>query len=407
MTPAETRRWQWLALALVIGALLWLLAPVLTPFVISALFGWLGDPLVDRLEARGRSRNTSVLIVFAVMLVALALVTLVLVPMLWEQLQHLFDWLPQLAAWATGVLLPWIKLRFRLDLAPYVDPAYVFGLVRSHWEEAGGIAAAVLGRVTASGKLVFGLLANVALVPVLSFYFLRDWDVLIARIRELVPRPMLPVVSQLARESNDVLGGFLRGQLSVMLALGSVYALGLWAVGLDLGLLIGFVAGLVSFVPYLGAFFGVTAAVIATLVQHGDLMHLALVLGVFAVGQTLESFVLTPWLVGDRIGLHPVAVIFAIMAGGQLFGFLGVLLALPVAAVGMVMLRYAHQRYRGSGLYGAHPDPASASALPLPDPGAMQAVDAARAREGGVSPRRPADAPASAAVPPIPPVTPP
>jgi predicted PurR-regulated permease PerM len=179
----------------------------------------------------------------------------------------------------------------------------------------------------------------------------------------------------------------------------------LWAVGLDLGLLIGFVAGLVSFVPYLGAFFGVTAAVIATLVQHGDLMHLALVLGVFALGQTLESFVLTPWLVGDRIGLHPVAVIFAIMAGGQLFGFLGVLLALPVAAVGMVMLRYAHQRYRGSGLYGAHPDPVSA--LPLPDPGTVQSVDAASAREGGVSPRRPADAPASAAVPPIPPVTPP
>ena len=366
MTPAETRRWQWLALALVIGALLWLLAPVLTPFVISALFGWLGDPLVDRLEARGRSRNTSVLIVFAVMLVALALVTLVLVPMLWEQLQHLFDWLPQLAAWATGVLLPWIKLRFRLDLAPYVDPAYVFGLVRSHWEEAGGIAAAVLGRVTASGKLVFGLLANVALVPVLSFYFLRDWDVLIARIRELVPRPMLPVVSQLARESNDVLGGFLRGQLSVMLALGTIYTIGLWMAGIDLALLIGMIAGAVSFVPYLGVFVGATISIVAALVQHGDWLHVAFVIAVFAVGQTLEGFVLTPWLVGDRIGLHPVAVIFAIMAGGQLFGFLGVLLALPVAAVAMVVLRWLHTRYTASRLYGADGAPPAESAKAPP-----------------------------------------
>ena len=134
-----------------------------------------------------------------------------------------------------------------------------------------------------------------------------------------------------------------------------IYALGLWAVGLDLGLLIGFIAGLVSFVPYLGAFVGLTAAIIATLVQHGDCLHLVLVLGVFSIGQTLESFVLTPWLVGDRIGLHPVAVIFAIMAGGQLFGFLGVLLALPVAAVTMVLLRYAHERYRSSGMYGGEP----------------------------------------------------
>jgi predicted PurR-regulated permease PerM len=138
-----------------------------------------------------------------------------------------------------------------------------------------------------------------------------------------------------------------------MISLGSVYALGLWMVGLDLGLLIGFIAGLVSFVPYLGAFVGVTAAIIATLVQHGDAVHLLLVLAVFGVGQTLENFVLVPWLVGDRIGLHPVAVIFAIMAGGTLFGFLGVLLALPVAAIAMVLLRHAHAHYRRSDLYGA------------------------------------------------------
>ena len=177
-------------------------------------------------------------------------------------------------------------------------------------------------------------------------------------------------MTRLAAESDQVLGGFLRGQLSVMLVLGAIYALGLWLVGLDLGLLIGFIAGLVSFVPYLGAFVGLAAAVIATLVQHGDLTHLALVLGVFAVGQALESFVLTPWLVGDRIGLHPVAVIFAIMAGGQMFGFLGVLLALPVTAVAMVLVRYMHQRYTSSGLYGA-----DMAALPEPVPEVLHGPD--------------------------------
>ncbi len=387
---SDARRWQWLVLALFVGVLVWLLAPILTPFVISALFGWLGDPLVDRLEARRFKRHTAVLSVFAVMLGALTLVSLVLVPVLWNQVQKLIDWLPQLAAWLTGIALPWVEKKFHVNLAHYVDPDYVYSMVRGHLSEAGGLATAVLGRVSESGLFLFGLLANIALVPVLSFYFLRDWDVMVAQVRELVPRPMLPTVSGLARESDAMLGGFLRGQFSVMLALGAIYAFGLWAIGLDLGLLIGFVAGLVAFVPYLGFVVGVSAAIIASLVQYGDLFHLALVLGVFGVGQMLESFVLVPWLVGDRIGLHPVAVIFAILAGGQLFGFLGVLLALPVAAVGMVLLRYGHQRYRDSGLYGAHP-PAE---LSLPDPGAFAHAVATPA--GDDSPTLP-----------VPPVTPP
>jgi predicted PurR-regulated permease PerM len=353
MSWSDPKRWQALAMLLLFGVLLWLLAPVLTPFVIAALLGWLGDPMVDRLERAGRSRGTAVTLVFVLITVALAIALLVLVPMLWDQVMHLIDSLPRIAAWVTGAAVPWLEARFRISIAPYVDANYLLTLLQSHWKEAGGIAAVLLGHLAGSGLALFALFANVALVPVLTFYFLRDWDVMVAQIRDLLPRPYLPTITRLARESDEVLGGFLRGQFSVMLSLGSIYAIGLWAIGLDLGLLIGFVAGLVSFVPYLGAFVGVTSAVIATLVQHGDATHLLLVLGVFALGQTLEGFVLVPWLVGDRIGLHPVAVIFAIMAGGQLFGFLGVLLALPVAAVAMVMLRYAHEHYRRSGLYGA------------------------------------------------------
>ncbi len=391
MTTSDSRRWQWLAVALLVGLLVWRLSPILTPFVISALFGWLGDPLVDRLEARGYKRHNAVLMVFAVMLVALTLVSLVLVPLLWSQLQKLIDWLPLLVAWTTSVAIPWIQLKFKVDLSHYVDPEYMFTLVQEHLAEAGGIAAAVLGRVSESGLALFGMLASIALIPVLSFYFLRDWDVMVRRIRELVPRPMLPTVDRLGAESNAVLGGFLRGQFSVMLALGAIYAIGLWSVGLELGLLIGFVSGLVAFVPYLGFVVGISAAVVASLVQYGDLVHLLLVFAVFGIGQMLESFLLTPWLVGDKIGLHPVAVIFAIMAGGQLFGFLGVLLALPVAAIGMVLLRHVHQRYTGSVLYGARGGPVGID-LGLPDPGIIVVDDA--------------DAPPSS-IPPVPPVTPP
>ncbi len=353
MSWTDPKRWQAVALVVLLGVLIWLLGPILTPFVIAALLGWLGDPMVDRLERSGRSRGASVALVFVFLTLALALLLLVLLPLLWDQVEYLIDSLPKFAVWATTSAVPWLEQRLRVPIAPYVNPDYLLAWLQGHWQEAGGIATYVLGHIAGSGLAVVALVANVALVPVLTFYFLRDWDVMVAQIRDLVPRPSLPMVTRLARESDEVLGGFLRGQFSVMVSLGTIYAAGLWMVGLDLGLLIGFVAGLVSFVPYLGAFVGVAAAVIATLVQHGDVTHLLLVLGVFAVGQTLESFVLTPWLVGDRIGLHPVAVIFAIMAGGQLFGFLGVLLALPVAAVSMVMLRHAHAHYRRSDLYGA------------------------------------------------------
>ena len=186
---------------------------------------------------------------------------------------------------------------------------------------------------------------------------LRDWPVLLEQIRALLPRSLEAPVMQLARESDETLSGFVRGQLSVMLVLGVIYAVGLRAVGLDVGPLIGIISGLISFVPYLGAILGVLAGVVAALVQYHDWLHVVLVLVVFGVGHVLESYVLVPRLVGEKIGLHPLAVIFAILAGGELFGFLGVLLALPVASVVMVLLRYAHERYTESALYHAGHQP--------------------------------------------------
>ncbi len=350
---SDQRRWRWLALLVLAGGLIWLLSPILTPFVLSALLAWLGNPLVMRLEKAGRSRNTAVIIVFVLMSLILALTLILLIPLLEGQIRELILWLPRLAEWTTGTVIPWLETRFNISLQQYVDPMAVVNLIKGHWKQAGGVAATVLGGISKSGLAILGWVATISLIPVVTYYFLRDWQNMLARLQSLIPRPIEPTFMKLARESDAVLGSFMRGQISVMLVLGMIYALGLWLVGVEFGFLIGFIAGLVSFVPYLGAFVGISAALIAALVQGMDPMHLGLVVAVFMIGQTLESFILTPWLVGDSIGLHPVAVIFSIMAGGQLFGFLGVLLALPVTAVVMVLLRYAHEQYTESNLYGA------------------------------------------------------
>ena len=350
------RRLQWTLLALAACWLLWLLAPILTPFVFGAMLGWLGDPVVDRLERMGRSRNTAVMLVFGTMSVLVLLALVVLVPLVEAQIVTLFESLPHYRDWFVGTVLPWLERRTGLELLAWLDPERLFQLVRAHWEQAGGAAATMLGYLSRSGFALLGWIANIVLLPVLTFFFLRDWDLLVERVAALVPRDHAATVSRLARESSEVLGGFLRGQLLVMLILGVLYGLGLWAVGLDLGILIGIIAGLLTFVPYLGPATVVVLGGIAATVQFGDWQHLVGVAVVFAIGQVIESYWLTPKLVGDRIGLHPVAVIFAVLAGGTLFGFLGMLLALPVAAIANVLLRYAHERYTQSRLYaGEHP----------------------------------------------------
>ncbi len=345
------RRLQWTLVAFVVCWLVWLLAPVLTPFVLAALLGWLGDPLVDRLQRAGRSRNTAVVLVFSAMILVLVLALILLVPLIERQIITLVESLPRYRDWLLGTVLPWLERRTGLQLTMWLDPQRVFMLAREHWERAGGIATTFLGYLSRSGFAMLAWIANIVLLPVLTFFFLRDWDLLVERVATLVPRDHAPTVTRLARESSDVLGGFLRGQLLVMLILGVMYGVGLWLVGLDLGLLIGIIAGLFTFVPYLGPASGIILGVIVALVQYGDWPHVAGVLAVFGIGQVIESYWLTPKLVGDRIGLHPVAVIFAVLAGGQLFGFLGMLLALPVAAIANVLLRYAHERYTHSRLY--------------------------------------------------------
>ncbi len=344
------RKWWWLSLALVGAALLWLLSPVLMPFAAAALLAYLGNPLVGRLAALRLPRTLATAIVFCAMFLLLSLVPIVAFPLLERQVSVLVEQWPRYIDWLQNSLVPWIQGFLGLE-AGTLDLEIVRQALVDHWRQAGGIAAGLMSSVTRSWLALLSWLFNLVLIPVVTFYLLRDWPRLLDRITVLLPRPIEQDALRLARECDEVLATFLRGQLLVMICLGAIYSLGLWFAGLDLAVLIGMIAGLVSFVPYLGLIVGLSISGIATVMQFGDMTPLLAVVAVFAVGQLLESLVLTPLLVGDRVGLHPVAVIFAVLAGGQLFGAIGVLLALPVAAVLVVLLRELTRRYLASELY--------------------------------------------------------
>ena len=363
----ESNKWLLISGVVVFGIILYLLSPVLAPFMFAALLSYLGDPLVDRLELKGFSRTLGTALVVVFFGVVIILVPLLLLPVIQKQVEALVRLVPAVIDWAVGTAIPWLELKLGLE-SPLDDGDAIKKAIASHWRQAGSIAANAVGYFTQSGLALAGWLASMVLVPVVTFYLMRDWDHFISGIHDLIPRQYEPTVVNLAKESDEVLGAFLKGQLTVMLCLSAVYAVGLWLAGVELALVIGILAGLVSFVPYLGVIVGLGLGVLAVLVQGADLLQLVLVVAVFGVGQVLEGMVLTPLLVGDRIGLHPVTVMFAVLAGGQLFGFGGVLLALPVAAVIAVVTRHARERYHQSSLYkdtdgcdppdpGAPPDP--------------------------------------------------
>jgi predicted PurR-regulated permease PerM len=340
----------WLIFTAVLVGLLYLLAPVLTPFLAAALLAYLGDPLIDRLEARKITRSWAVTLVFGAILLGLLLLLLLLIPLSAHQFKALVHKLPAYLDWFQTSVVPWLSDALGLDPTLF-ELNRLRDRLLAYAREIGDLATGLLESLRASSTVVFAWIANLVLVPVVTFYLLRDWDELVAWIRELLPRSIEPTVSELARESDGVIGAFLRGQFIVMAALGIMYSVGLAIIGLEFSLLIGMLAGLVSFVPYLGLIVGILAASIAALLQFHSFLSLIPVLIVFGVGQFISDFFLTPALVGDRIGLHPVAVMFAVLAGGHLFGFFGILLALPVAAVIAVVLRHAHDEYLNSRLY--------------------------------------------------------
>ena len=347
----QSQAWLLIVVGLILAGLLYILQPVLTPFLVGIGIAYLADPFADRLEARGWPRSMATAIVFLVLILLLIGLFLGIYPLLIKQIQTLVQMLPSIEIWFNATLLPWLQSSLGLDVKSMKLDLVTEGLA-AEWKQTGGVISRVAKYATESSMGLISTLGSVAMVPVVAFYMLRDFDLVTERIKMLLPLSIQPQVNAWAIESNNVLAAFMRGQLLVMLSLGAIYALGLHLVGLNYALLIGVLAGLASVVPYLGFVVGIAAALTISLFQFDNYLPLVTVLVVFSVGQIVESFVLTPLLVGDRIGLHPVAVIFAILAGGQLFGFMGVLLALPIAAVIMVLLRHLHKGYINSDLYG-------------------------------------------------------
>ena len=329
-----------------------LLGPVLTPFLVSMILAYLANPIVDRLGRIGLGRTLSVCVVFAVVIAVLILALLIVIPNTIRQIHNVITLLPDIGVWLQTTLVP--KLSHYVDINPDVfNLKEISSYLSTEWQKAGNILEYISNAIGGSTMTVFAFLVNMFLVPVVTFYLLRDWKRIIVNVSLLIPRNLAPKVNTLVCECNMVLGSFLKGQLMVMCLLGLTYGLGLWLVGLQFAMLVGLIAGMASIVPYMGFIVGISIALVMAFFQFSSLLPIGGVVLVFMVGQGLEGMVFTPLLVGDKIGLHPVAVIFAIMAGGQLFGFTGVLLALPVAAVIMVLLVHLYGNYKGSRLYQA------------------------------------------------------
>ncbi|ORU94170.1 MAG: AI-2E family transporter [Cycloclasticus sp. symbiont of Bathymodiolus heckerae] len=333
----------------IIVGLTYLLSPILMPFLSAGLLAYLGNPLVNWLEERKWSRTLAVTLVFAVIFSSLTAVVIVLVPLIEQQISALVEKLPEIIAWVKQTVLPWLQVR--LSSLGDVDGGQLQQTLKDNLGGAGQIAVGVLGSITSSGMAFLSGLATLVLIPVVSFYFLRDWAVMVEKIHGAFPRKMEAKLTIITQEIDAVLAAFFKGQVIVMLCLAIAYYIGFSLAGLEFALLISLILGLVSFVPYLGLIIGLVLACSASVFQLHDGSGILAILIVFTVVQVLESVVLTPVLVGDKIGLHPVAVIFAVMAGGQLFGFTGVLLALPVAAVLLVLLVHLNTQYKSSELY--------------------------------------------------------
>ncbi|MHA3982609.1 chloramphenicol efflux transporter CxpE [Acinetobacter venetianus] len=333
---------------------LYLLKPVVLPFVGAFFIAYLFSPLVDVLVKIKLPRWLAISIVFVGIGVGLTVVLWFLVPLVWKQLMYARDSIPAGIHWINATFLPWVSHTFNV-VPMEIDTEQISKTVMDYIQtnySADSIQTMAL-RLAQSGLNFIQIGGVVILIPIISFYFLLDWERMLQSLRRLIPRPYEASTLTIVRECHSVLGAFVKGQFLVMLLLGIVYAVGLQLIGLEVGLIIGMIAGLASIIPYLGFGVGIIAAVIASLFQFGlDWMQLLLVGIVFMIGQMVEGYILQPFLLGDKIGLSPVAVVFAVLAGAQLGGFLGMLIALPVAAVIVVLLKHARNNYEKSRLYG-------------------------------------------------------
>ena len=338
-----------LGAAFILGLLFYALGPILTPFMAAAILAYICDPLADRLEAKGTPRALATALVLLLLIAIFVVLLLIMIPLFQKEFALLTQRLPSYITAANEKLIPWLNTKLGLKLE--LDFSSMRESVTTYLQDAQGLAGKVFSSLRIGGLAVIGFFVNLLLIPIVLFYLLRDWDKLVEKIDHLIPRRWHAKVTEIAKEIDAVLSEFLRGQISVMLLMSVFYVSGLWFAGLEFALPVGIITGMLVFVPYVGMIIGLLLATLAALMQFQEWSSIIWVWAVFGIGQLLEGMVVTPWLVGDRIGLHPVMVIFALLAFGQIFGFFGVLLALPVSAALLVTLRHVRQNYLNSKIY--------------------------------------------------------
>ncbi len=349
LTPAQRQTTTWIALGAIAFLLVWLLGPVLTPFLIAAVLGYVLHPLVERLAARRVPRVLAVALVEVTAIVVALAVVLLIVPILSKQLPLLREQIPMLADRLNSGLSPWLA-NFGINVA--LDTGSIKAFVLKYLDaNVDDSIATALSSALIGGSIVLSVLGNAFLVPVVLFYLLMDWLKLTHRMSELVPPRMRASVHGFVQECDSVLGQYLRGQLLVMLILAAYYSIALALFRFELAVPVGVFTGLAIFIPYIGFGLGLVLALISGVLQFSGWYGLIAVAVVYGFGQFIESLFLTPRLVGERIGMSALTVIFALLAFGHLFGFVGVLLALPVSAVLVVAVRRVRVAYVSSGLY--------------------------------------------------------
>ena len=348
--PLTLRHYVWIvgAALVVIAGLHWL-GPILTPFLVGVILAYLGTPIVDRAAARGVPRALATLAVVLLFGVVLASLFFVLVPLIQSEAVLAARRVPDLLQHLSESVVPWIEEHWGFKLA--LDVASVREFLAENASSAQQLSLTLLSGVKTGGLILLSLLVNLALIPVVMFYLLRDWTMIFLRLDDLLPRSWRAKARSIAGDIDAVLAEFLRGQVLVMIVLACYYAIALSIAGLDRAISIGILTGLLIFIPYVGFGLGLVLGVVAAALQWHGWPGFVAVLAVYGVGQVVENYVLIPWLIGDRIGLHPLAVIFALLAFGQLFGFAGILLALPVSAALLVGLRHLRAAYEISPIY--------------------------------------------------------
>ena len=339
----------WIAVGLAALALLYALSPILTPFLLAGILAYICNPVTDRLAGWGLPRMAAVVLVILALAAMTAGLVLIILPLLYEEAMLLAARMPEAMALINEKLAPWLRQNFGIKLK--LDAASLQKLAAGNWDTIQVVLERIYSSLKIGGVALVGLVVNLLLAPVVMFYLLLDWHGMLARLSGIVPRPWHAKLRQIAGDIDGVLSQYLRGQILVMAILAVYYCVALWIADIPSALSIGVVTGLLIFIPYLGYATGLILALLVAVLQFAGWGPIVAVLIVYGIGQVLESFVLTPFLVGERIGLHPLAVIFALMAFGQLFGFFGVLAALPASAALLVGLRELRLLYLDSRFY--------------------------------------------------------